>query len=369
MKPSLENMNIALVHEWITNVAGAERVLLDLHDIFPNAPIYTAVYYEKNAKAFHGLDIRTSFLQKIPGMKSKRELLVPLIPFAFEQFDLSQYDLVISSTTVGAKGVITKPETIHISYCHTPTRYIWEPSVDPRALKGRFSSLRKKMVHNMRIWDRVAADRVDYFIANSHYVARRIKKFYRRDSTVIYPGVDFDCYLPTTKEKIKDYFLFVSRLVDYKKCDIVVDAFNELGLPLKIIGRGPEKEKLKNRAKNNIEFLGYLPDSEVKKYYAEAKAFVFAAMEDFGIVPVEAMSAGRPVICYSEGGTAETVEDGVTGLYFHEQTKESLIAAIKKFNVEDYDTKKIRSHAENFSRKIFKAKILEYVNSVIEKAT
>jgi len=367
MKHSLENMNIALVHEWITNVAGAERVLLDLHDLFPSAPIYTAVYDEKNAKAFSGMDIRTSMLQNIPGMKSKRELLVPFIPFAFEQFDLSEYDLVISSATVGAKGVITKPGTIHISYCHTPTRYIWEPQIDPRALKGNLSWLRKKIVHDMRIWDRVAADRVDHFIANSQYVATRINKFYRRDATVIYPGVDVNRYQPTKKENIKDYFLFVSRLVDYKKCDLIVDAFNELGFPLKIIGRGPEKERLVKKAKKNIEFLGFLPDEEVKRYYAEAKAFVFAAMEDFGIVPVEAMSAGRPVISFSQGGTAETVVDGETGCYFHEQTVPSLIEAIKKFNPDNYNSAKIRQHAEKFSRDIFKKNILNFVGQVIEE--
>lgn len=365
MKHSMEKLNIALVHEWITNVAGAERVLLVLKEIFPNAPIYTAVYDPKRAKPFNKFDVRTSFLQNLPFMKTKREALVPFTPFAFEQFDLSAFDLVISSTTVAAKGVITKPDTIHVSYCHTPPRYIWEPQVDPRARKGKFAWIRSNIIHKMRIWDRVAADRVDYFIANSKYIANRIKKYYRRDAKVIYPCVSTERFDIAKKEDIKDYFLFVSRLVDYKRCDIAVEAFNALGIPLKIIGRGPEKEKLVKVAKENIEFLGHLSDSDIAKYYREAKAFIFAAEEDFGIVPVEAMASGRPVIAYGAGGVTESVVEGKTGIFFKEQTAASLIEAIKKFNQDDFDPEVIKKHAENFSNEKFKTEFINYLEQII----
>ncbi len=367
MKSSMENMNIALVHEWLTNVAGAERVLLSLKELFPDAPIYTAVFDETKAKPFAKFDIRTSFLQKIPFMKTKRELLVPFTPIAFEQFDLSNYDLVISSTTIAAKGVVTKPGTIHVSYCHTPPRYLWEPSLDPRAKKGSFAWLRANTIHKLRLWDRVAADRVDYYIANSKYVAQRIKKYYQRDATVVYPGVNVERFSVSKKEDIKDYFLFVSRLVNYKKCDLVIQAFNELGWPLKIIGRGPDKINLQKMANNNIEFLGYLSDEEMSQYYSEAKAFVFAAEEDFGIVPVEAMAAGRPVIAFGKGGLTESVVEGETGSFFYEQTATSLVKVLKEFDPNKFNPQKIRIQAEKFSTENFKKNFKDELNKIFEQ--
>ncbi len=366
MKSSTESLNIALVHEWITNVAGAERVLLALKELFPKAPIYTAVFDPEKAKPFKKFDVRTSFLQNVPMMKSKRELLVPLTPFAFEQFDLSEYDLVISSTTVAAKGIITKPDTLHISYCHTPPRYLWEPDTDPRARKGKFSWLREATIHNMRLWDRVAADRVDKFVANSKYIAKRIKKYYGRDAAVIYPGVDTNKFTPGDITDVKDYYLFVSRLVDYKRCDIVVEAFNKLNIPLKVIGRGPEREKLMKIANDNIEFLGYLSDDDMKKYYREAKAFIFAAEEDFGIVPVEAMACGRPVIAFGKGGATESVVENVTGVFFPEQTAASVIEAVNNFDSSKFNPDLIRKHAEKFSVDRFKKEILDYIEKIIE---
>jgi len=367
MKPLLENQNIALVHDWLTNHAGAERVLLEISDLFPKAPIYTSVFDPKGAKPFSKKRVIPSFLQKIPFMKSKRELLVPFTPFAFEQFDLSKYSLVLSVTSMSAKGVLTKPGTIQICYCNTPSRYLWEPEVDTRAKSGLFSGLRQKVAHNMRIWDRVAADRVDYYLANSKYIAARVKKYYQRDSIVVYPPVDINAYEPGKPKDVKDYFLFVSRLVQYKKCDLVIDAFNDLGLPLKVIGRGPDKESLQRKAKSNIEFLGYLSNKEMKKYYQEAKAFVFAAEEDFGIVPVEAMACGRPVIAYGVGGVSETVIDGVTGMFFMEQTPQCLIEAVKNFDSNKYDAKKIRNQAEKFSNEVFRKNYIEAIESILEK--
>lgn len=369
MKRSLENLNIALVHEWITNVAGAEKVLLAMKEIFPKAPIYTAVYDEKKAPVFKNFEIHTSFLQNIPLMKKKRELLVPLVPFAFEQFDLSKFDLVISSTTMGAKGVITKPGTIHVSYCHTPPRYLWEPQTDPRAKKGRFGWLRASISHKMRIWDRLAADRVDYFLANSKYIANRIKKYYKRESQVIYPPVDIDCFKPVADENVGNYYLFVSRLIDYKRCDLVIDAFNQLGLPLKVIGYGPDERKLKSMARKNIEFLGPKFSAELNQYYSKAKAFVFAAEEDFGIVPVEAMAAGRPVVAYGIGGTSESVINGETGVLFYEQTVESLCRAIVESEKISFDSKKIRRHAERFSADRFKKELTETLEHIVENHT
>jgi glycosyltransferase involved in cell wall biosynthesis len=218
----------------------------------------------------------------------------------------------------------------------------------------------------MRLWDRVAADRVDEFIANSKYVAKRIKKYYGRDAVVIYPGVDTEKFTVGDPAEVKDYYLFVSRLVDYKRCDIVVEAFNKLKLPLKVIGRGPEREKLVKMAGDNIEFLGFLSDEDMKKYYREAKAFIFAAEEDFGIVPVEAMACGRPVIAFGKGGATESVVEGITGTFFPEQTAESLITAVKSFNPAKFDPSAIRKHAEKFSVARFKKEILEYVENIIK---
>ncbi|OQA04256.1 MAG: GDP-mannose-dependent alpha-(1-6)-phosphatidylinositol monomannoside mannosyltransferase [bacterium ADurb.Bin400] len=360
-------MKVALIHEWLTNVAGSERVLLELKKIYPDAPVFTSVFDSERAKPFADFDIRTSFLQHIPFMKAKRELLIPFTPIAFEQFDLSKYDLVISNTTMAAKGVITKPNTAHIAYCHTPPRYLWEPDLDPRAQRGRFSWLRSRTIHQMRIWDRVAADRVDYFLANSNYIKHRVEKYYGREATVIYPPVDVDRFAPVNKNKIGDYFLFASRLVSYKKCDLVIDAFNDLGYPLKIIGRGPDKSSLQKKAKNNIEFLGFLTDEEVKHYYAHAKAFIFPAEEDFGIVPVEAMASGRPVIAYRRGGAVETMKEGITGEFFEEQTPQCLIDAVRNFKPDNYDPEKIRDHAKKFSSEIFRDKFKNAVDILAKR--
>lgn len=365
MKQSVENLNIALVHEWLTNVAGSERVLLELKKLFPKAPIFTSVFEPTKAKPFAKFEVKTSFLQKLPYMKTKRELLVPLTPFAFEQFDLSKYDLVISNTSMAAKGVITKPETIHISYCNTPPRYLWDAQIDPRGKGGKLAFLKRNVTHKMRIWDRLAADRVDYYFANSGYVGKRIKKYYGRESIVVYPPVDVDRFKIAPSKDVKDYFLFVSRLIGYKKCDLVIDAFNDLGLPLKIIGTGPDKPLLQKKAKKNIEFLGFLSDEEIKNYYSEAKAFIFPAEEDFGIVPVEAMASGRPVIAFNGGGAKETVIDGLTGTFFDEQTPQCLIDCVKKFDAEKYDSEKIRNHSLKFSADKFRTNFTEQVEKIL----
>lgn len=368
MKRSLENMNTALVHEWLTNVAGSEKVLLALKEIFADAPIYTSVFDSVNAKPFKKFEIYTSYLQKLPWMKKKRELLIPLTPLAFEQFDLSKHDLVISNTTMAAKGVITKPETIHISYCHTPPRYLWDPQVDPRAKKGRLGWLRNKTSHEMRIWDRVAADRVDYFLANSHYIARRIKKFYGRDSVVIYPPVEIESFQIDEKVERGDHYLFVGRLINYKKCDLVIHAFNKLKLPLRIVGYGPDKKKLWHLADKNIEFVGTKANADLAKEYQQAQALIFPAEEDFGIVPIEAMACGTPVIAFNKGGVTETVINSETGLFFDEQTPESIVDAIERFDKIEFDQYTIRCQAEKFSKENFKNNFIAAVEKILNSS-
>ena len=356
-------MKIAIVQEWLTNLGGSERVVFDISEIFTKAPIYTSVANLKNLpEEYKELDIRTSFLQKIPFFSKRHQLLLPLMPLAFESFDLSDYDVVISSSHSCAKGIITKPETLHISYCHTPTRYLWSNYSEYKK-ESQFNYLINKTIprltNKLRIWDRLAAERVDRFVCNSHYVSERVKKYYKREATVIYPPVDTSFFKPS--DKIGDYYLIVSRLIPYKKVDLVIQSFNDLKIPLKIIGKGPEYDKLKKMANSNIEFLGSLTDGEVKEYYSHALAFIAPQEEDFGITPVEAMASGRPVIAYNKGGLKETVVEGLTGTFFNEQTPQCLIDVIQKFNPKKYNQNLIRQHALKFDTVVFKRRFKKFV--------
>ncbi len=359
-------MKIAIIHDWLTNMGGAERVILAFHDIFPDAPIYTTVYNpDKLPEEFRKMDIRTSFIQKFPKAKTKYNMYLPFMPTAFEQFDLSEYDVVLSSSSSCAKGVITRPDTLHICYCHTPMRYAWDFYNEYKESAPKWQKrFIPYLMNYIRMWDRLSADRVDYFIANSNAVAKRIKKYYRKDSVVINPPVNAEFYNPIDEDG--DYFLIVSRLVEYKRIDIAVEAFNDLGLPLIIIGDGPEKEKLQKMAKNNIKFLGRIPDEEVRKYYAKCRAFIFPGEEDFGITPLEAQASGRPVIAFGKGGVLDSVIEGVTGIFFKEQNKESLKEAIIKFKDMKFDKNAIRKHAEKFDINVFKQRIYDFV---VEKYT
>jgi len=297
----------------------------------------------------------------LPLAKKFRRLLIPLMPLAFEQFDFSRYDIVISSSTSAAKGIITRPGTCHISYCNTPTRYLWEPSIDRRASD---SWLKRRINHKLRLWDVVAAERVDYFLANSKNVAKRIKKFYRRDSEVIYPPVDIDYFRSTGKNKKDDFYLFVGRLIPYKRADLLIEVFNKLGLELRIIGSGSEENKLRAKAKNNIKFLGRTPDKELLENLKSAQAVIFPSEEDFGIVPVEAMACGTPVIVFGAGGALETVISGKTGEFFRRQTPEALIEVIKNFKPEKYKLKDLRCQAEKFSAEIFRKNFKKTVDKM-----
>lgn len=356
-------MKIALVHDYLTQYGGAERVLKVFTEIFPYAPIYTLVYNEKATfGVFKDKIIRTSFLQKIPLAKAYYRAFAFLMPLAVEQFDLSKYDIVLSDSSSFSKGIVTKPKTKHICYCHTPMRFAWDGS-QKYIEEFYFPKFSKKIIavlmNYVRLWDGLAADRTDVYIANSKFIAERIKKYYNKKSTVIYPPVKtafFNPFLPSA-----EYFLMVGRLLPYKRFDIAVQAFNELKLPLKIIGDGPEKKRLMREAKSNIEFLGNLGDKEIKEYYSNCRAFIFPQEEDFGITAVEAMSCGKPVIAYQGGGALETIENGKTGLFFMQQNKSSLIETVRNFKNHQFDSEYIRNYSLKFSEERFKREILEFI--------
>ncbi|HRY59839.1 MAG TPA: glycosyltransferase [Patescibacteria group bacterium] len=368
---------IAIVCDWLTNWGGAERCIMEFHKIWPEAPIYTLIFNEKKMWEFKDVKIHTSYLQKMPLAKRKWQFYLNQMPHAIEQFDLSEYDIVFSNSHVVAKGAITKPATLHICYLDSPTRYLWDYMYlyikEMRITKvGIIDSVLKKYIkrrfHAIRIWDFNAGQRPDKIIAISNYIRNRTKKYYRRDTDVIYPPVDAGLYQPVDESEIEDYYLVVGRQVDYKKTDIVIEAFNKLDLPLVIIGEGSALKKLKKLAKNKkIKFTGRIPDADVKRYYAHCRAFIFPQEEDFGITPLEAQSAGRPVIAYRAGGACETVIENETGVFFDEQTPDAIIKAVQNFDHKKFDSVKIREHALRFDTEIFKKNIKEYVEKAWEE--
>jgi glycosyltransferase involved in cell wall biosynthesis len=356
-------MKVALVHDYLVQYGGAERVLEAFCEMFPKAPIYTMVYDKKLMNgAFSDRKIHTSFLQRIPFIGSHHRLFPILMPMAIEEFDLSGLDIVLSDSNSYAKGVITNSDTLHITYCHTPMRYAWD-DCHKYLREFKYSKITKKFIpfamNYIRLWDKVSADRPDFYIANSNFVASRIKKYYNKESEVINPPVSTKNFY--ISDKTEDYYLMVGRALAYKRFDIVIDAFNILGLPLKIIGKGPEMKQLKKRSKSNIEFLGYLNDKEMSGYYSKCKAFIFPSEEDFGITPLEAMASGRPVIAFRVGGALETVIERKTGLFFDEQTPKSIIETLKIFHPEDFDSEKIRAHALKFDKSNFKNKMKDSI--------
>lgn len=356
-------MRIALVHDYLVQYGGAERVLECFTELFPYAPIYTLVY---NKKLMHGVlegkNIKTSFIQKLPFSLKYHRIFPQFMPSAIEQFDFSNYDIVLSDSSSYAKGIITGPDTLHICYMHTPMRYAWD-DCQKYTQDFYFPNFIKKIVpffmNYIRIWDRLSIERTDKLIANSNFVAKRIKKYYKKDSQVIYPPVNFDNFY--ISQKRGNYFLMVGRLIAYKRFDIAIKAFNQLGLSLKIIGRGPELGRLKKMAGPNIEFLGRLSDQELSKYYSECQAFIFPQEEDFGIVAIEAMASGRPVIAYRGGDIPEHMEDEKTGIFFERQEVEDIVAAVKKFQGIKFNPNYIRESAKKFDKSVFKAKIKEYI--------
>ncbi len=358
-------MRVALVHDYLVQYGGAERVLEVFSEIFPNAPIHTLVY-DKNLfkNRFGGKKIYTSFLQSLPLSKSHHRSFPILMPMAIESFDFSDYDIVLSDSNSYAKGVISNPGTLHICYCHTPMRYAWD---DYYSYTENFSAaklIRKAIplaMNYIRLWDKISADRVDKFITNSNFVAKRIAKYYRRPAEVIYPPVSLSFFKQDKKIKKDDYFLIVGRLIPYKRFDLVIGAFNILGLRLKIIGDGPEAQRLKKMAKPNIEFFGWRPDEEIRDYYAGAKAFLFPQEEDFGIVALESLASGTPVIAFRGGGALEIVKEGVNGIFFDAQTVDSIVGAVRNFRDNDFDSEKIKQSVTSFDKEIFKTKIRDFV--------
>ena len=323
------------------------------------------LYEKKQAdKYFEERNIQTSIIQRLPGGVKHYQWYMPFMPMAVEFFDLRNYDLVISDASAFAKGVITSAGTLHICYCHTPTRYIWDYThqyINELKYNKYFKKIISLVLNYIRIWDRQAADRVDVFIANSKTVQKRIKKYYQAESTIIYPPVEIDKFY--ISGKLQDYFLIGGRLAPYKRVDLVIKAFNELNLPLKIFGSGVDLKRLQNLAGNNnkIEFLGRIDDNELAQLYSECQAFINPQEEDFGITVVEAMASGRPVIAYRKGGATETIIEGQTGIFFDEQTPDSLIKAVNKFRTLQFNPEKIRTFAKQYSNERFKTAIKQFI--------
>lgn len=364
-------MKLAIVHDYLNQYGGAERIIEVFHEMYPEAPIYTSIYNpDRLPPVFRSMDIRPSFMQRLPFITRWCQYYLPFFPVAFEQFDLRGYDVILSSTTAWAKGVITDPDCTHICYCNTPMRFAWryhdymrDRDISPLIRKALALTL-----HPIRLWDVTTANYVDYFIANSYNIADRIAKFYRRDSEVIHCPVD--CARYTVRHDVGDYYLIVSRLREYKRIDLAIQAFNQLGLPLKIIGDGVDRSRLERLATGQIEFLGRVDDQTLREYYGRCRALIFPGEEDFGLTPLEAQAAGRPVIAYAGGGALETVIDQVTGRLFTPQTAEALADAVRTFDPETVDPQTIRAHALQFDVTVFKRKIMEFVDRcVAQKGT
>lgn len=371
-------MKVALIHDHLAQTGGAEKVLKVLTDIFPEATIYTLLADKVKTDTYlKGRRIDTSVIQKLPGGVRHYKWYLPLMPMAVEFFDLSEYDLVISDTSSFAKGVITLPNVPHICYCHTPTRYLWSDAhsyLNELKYNKWFKKIIASVLVKLRQWDFLAASRVDYFVANSKTVARRISKYYRRESQVIYPPVETNNFFISdlsAQAAEERYFLAGCRLVPYKRIDLVVEAFKELGpdYRLKVFGDGLDLPRLKKIAgeAENIEFVGRVSDDQKAVYYSRAQAFINPQEEDFGITPLESMASGRPVIAYRKGGATETVKEGETGIFFDQQTPESLVAAVKSFKSADFDSEKIRAYAETFSEARFTQEIKDLVAVVMSK--
>ena len=364
-------MKVALVHDYLNQMGGAERVVLALHELFPDAPLYTSIYDPQRVDAaFRSIDIRTTFMQKLPLVKKHHQPFLPLYPFAMERLDLRGYDLVLSSSSAFGKGVITRPGTMHICYCHTPMRWCWnyDEYVEREHLGKLTRSVLPFFITNLRVWDQTTSMRVDHFIANSPVVAERIQKYYRRDAVVIPPPIEasrfhFD---PTTQPE--DYFLIVSRFMPYKRIDLAIKACNRLNLPLFISGSGRDEQRLRKLTGPTIRFLGRLSDEEVLDYYARCRALILPGEEDFGITPLEAQASGRPVIAYGAGGALASVIDGVTGVFFHEQTAASLAATLAAFDETRFDPQAIHNHALEFDKPRFHRRILQFIEAKMNAA-
>ncbi len=369
----MKAMKVAIVHDWLVNYGGAERVVEAMLSIYPDADIFTLVYDEKKmGKIFPKEKVHTSFLQKIPKATKLYTKFLSFMPRAFESFDLTSYDLVLCSSSSCAKGVITSPNTAHVAYIHSPMRYAWDLFYSYKKSSGKLTRFfMDRWIPNIRLWDYVSSQRIDTLIANSSYIARRIKKCWNREASVIYPPVDTDRLSPNGKEA-EDFYVVFSRFVPYKRLDLAISACGELGKKLVVIGSGSQEKELKALASqyNDITFTGRIGDDEVKGYLQRCKALIFCAEEDFGIIPVEAQACGRPVIAFGKGGALETVIDGETGVFFDRQEVDSVKEALLRFETlykdNVFNIEKIASHAKTFSTKRFCEQLKNCIDKTLE---
>ncbi|MBW5985917.1 glycosyltransferase family 4 protein [Klebsiella grimontii] len=367
-----QDLSIGIVADWFVTYAGSEKIVAEFIELFPDSELYSVVDFlsKENKLHFKNKEITTTFIQNLPFAKKKYQTYLPLMPFAIEQLDVSKHDIILSSSHAVAKGILTGPDQLHISYVHSPIRYAWDLQHqylrEAGLSRGLKATLARWFLHKIRLWDCRTANGVDHFIANSEFIARRIKKVYGREADVIYPAVDVERFALQTNKQ--DYYMTASRMVPYKRMDLIVEAFSHMPTrKLVVIGDGPEMNKIKSKATSNIEILGYQPNDVMQKYMSEAKAFVFAAEEDFGITPVEAQACGTPVIAYGKGGALETIipigKDHPTGLFFYKQDVQSLVEAISKFeSSSDFILpENCRENALKFSVERFRTEIKHYV--------
>jgi glycosyltransferase involved in cell wall biosynthesis len=356
-------MRVAIVHDYLNQYGGAERVLEALHELYPAAPVYTSIYDPAAMPAaYRDWDIRTSWMQRLPGWRRIFRAYFLLYPSAFESFDLSGYDLILSSSSAFAKGIIPPPGARHICYCHTPMRFAWRTGsyVEREGIGGAGRALLSILLTYVRLWDVATTPRVDAFVVNSREVAGRIQRYYGREAAIIPPPVDLPPYCPQPSQ---DFYLAGGRLVPYKRLDLAVRAFVVLGLPLKIFGEGRDRAALEALGAPNIEFLGHVSEEHRRELFARCQAFIFPGEEDFGITPLEAMAAGRPVIAYAAGGALDSIAEGLTGRFFHQQSAAALAAAVAAARCDRYDPDAIRRHAEGFGRDVF----LTRMRAIIDK--
>ncbi len=361
-------MKVALVHDYLSQDGGAERVLQAFQEIWPDAPIFVLFHDKKKLPQFSEKKVRQSFIRRLPFGKTRYQWYLPLMPLATERHNLDEFDIVVSSTSAFAKGVLTRPETLHISYCHTPTRYLWTDThkyIADLKYNRAIKAFLPRLIYKLRLWDKMSTDRVDHFIANSQTVRQRIQKYYRRESDIVYPPITISDF--SIAPNIGNYFVTGGRLVPYKRFDLAVHVFNRLGWNLKIFGDGPELERLKKKAKSNIQFLGRVDEKGKVKLLSRAKAFIHPQVEDFGITPIESMACGRPVIAYGVGGATETVIPGKTGILFYEQTWEALLDALLNFDAQAWNPHEIRQWASRYDEHAFRTRMQQYVHHRYEE--
>lgn len=362
-------MKLALVHDWLNQVGGAEDVLATLVDMYPQSPVYTSIYAPDIMPDFYrNWDVRTLWIDKLPGIHNHHQPYLPVYPPAWGGLTLDGYDVILSNKSGFCHGLQFDPQnSVHVCYCLAPTRYVWQLDayIAREGLGKPAEMVLRPLVNWLKQWDYNAAQRVTHFIAISTEIQERIQTYYDRDSVIIFPPVETERFQPAAPDEVEDYFLIVSRLIPYKRIDLAVQAATRLNLPLKIGGKGRDMERLKAMAGPTVEFLGFVPDDELPGLMARAKAFLFPGLEDFGITPVQAEAAGRPVIAYGGGGALDTVIPGVTGEHFAEMTVDSLVEVMAEFDAARYDPQAIRQHALKFDVRIFETQIKAYAEQAL----